>query len=340
MTESSERLKQLKDEAVDYQQTVHALLAFAALVVHDGDALREDAQFGFGRRMSTSSENKQHPNSEVTPDLVAQKSPSYGIVAEVKKSLSHEQKQWTGILGQLRKYDDDLTGWWTDDERVAHSDTILLIHLSRSRAFVNFTEEQRGHDPSVVGQTSSIVEFSESQERAPYCFFRCEYGKITDREFSTALGNGVPVPLENVIQTFSNIHYYDADPPLVVLLTNLWTEYFPSMIEDGGYDDRKKQWEMRASVSKTAEEIQRAHGSLALHKDQRAVEFPRRSRVKQAFDFLVKHKLAMPPSDDSDEYVILRRRIRGDVLEHFIKLEAGAASRKPPEGKQLALFEE
>ena len=342
MTENNERSKQLRNEVVDYEQTVRALLAFAALVVHDGDARRKGAQFGFGRRMSTFPQNKEHPKTDVTPDLVAQKSSLYGIVVEAKKSLSLEENQWTGVLEQLRKYDDDLVGWWTDDERVGHSDTVLLVHQSRSRRFVRFTEEQKSRQPSVFGDTSSIVEFNESPETMVYYFFRCEYGKIKDRDLSRTLENGVQVPLHRVIQTFSNIQYYDANPPLVLLLTYLWMEYFPLMREGAAYDDKKKSWRIEASVSKTAEEIQRAHGSGALYKDKRAAEFPRKGRVRETFDFLVTQKLAISPSDGSDQYLILYKPFKksDDVREHFIRLEAGSISKEPATGKQLALFQE
>jgi hypothetical protein len=339
MTETNERSKQIRNEVVDYEQTVRALLAFAALVVHDGDVRREGAQFGFGRRMSPSGHNAEHPKPDVTPDLVAQKSRSYGIVAEAKKSLSQEQKQWRDILEQLRKYDDDLVGWWTEESRIAHSDTVLMLHQSRSRDFVGFTKDQRSRDASVFGETSSIVEFGESQETVTYYFFRREYGDIKDVDLSTKLQKGVSVPLGEVLKTFSNIQYYDADPPLVLVLTYLWMEYLPPMREHATYDDNRRSWLIKASVSETTEEIQRAHGSGALYRDTRAAEFPRKTRIREAFDFLVTHKLAESPSDGGDEYLILYKQFRDDVREHFIRLEAGPTSKKPSQG-QMALFEE
>lgn len=91
---SGERAQRNRHNAVeDYQQTVKALLAFAALVVHDGSEERPDAQFGLGRRMSCSENNPVVPaDEETTPDLVAQKSERFGVVVEAKKSLSREAK--------------------------------------------------------------------------------------------------------------------------------------------------------------------------------------------------------------------------------------------------------
>ena len=337
MTENNDRSKQVRNEVVDYEQTVRALLAFAALVVHDGDARREGSQFGFGRRMSPSPQNKKHSGTYVTPDLVAQKSSLYGIVVEAKKSLSQEENYWARVLEQLRKYDGDLVGWWADDEKVKQSDTVLLVHQTRSREFLSFTKRKKRQDPSILGQTTSIIEFNESQETVTYYFFRREHGTIRDRDLSTKLKNGVQVPLDEVIETFSNIQYYDASPPLVLLLTYLWMECFPSMLEGAAYDEKTKSSRIGASVSKTAKEIRRAHGSGALHKDKRAVEFPRTKRIREAFDFLVTHKLAESPLDASDKYIILYKRFKKDVREHFIRLEAGTTNNKTPGEEQLAL---
>ena len=56
-------LSVLLNEIDDYNQTVKAILAFAAFVVHDAVARRADAEFGFGRRMETSPENQIQPST-------------------------------------------------------------------------------------------------------------------------------------------------------------------------------------------------------------------------------------------------------------------------------------
>ena len=93
-----------------------ALLLFSALIVHDGREVREGGHFGFGRRMDTSVNNPVIPSSTVTPDLVAQKAEDFGIVAEIKRSLSSDPTTWTQHIDQIRKYDDRLKGWWTNTE--------------------------------------------------------------------------------------------------------------------------------------------------------------------------------------------------------------------------------
>jgi hypothetical protein len=338
MTEKDAHLRQLHDDIVDYSQTVIALLAFAALITHERESVRENAEFGIGRRMTTSSMNMVKQKSDVHPDLVAQKSFSYGIVAETKKSLHRERLQWARHLERLRKYDDQLIGWWTPTEGINHSDTIMLIHQSRGRQFTDFLKEEKDRDPSTVGPTTCVVEFIHSVETEDYFFLRLEHGTIQDKELSKQLSEGTPVPLDDIMRSFPNIRYYDAPPPIVLLLEHLWTDYFPAMRSNATYDEKNKVWKIMASVSRTTEEFKKAYGSGALQKDARSVEFPTTKWIREAFDRLVKYKMAFPPSDGSDNYIIFFKPFRIDVRRRFLTLEIGKSARRAPrDSKQLRL---
>jgi hypothetical protein len=53
-----------------------------------------------------------------------------------KKSLpQNNNDNWRDVVDQLLKYDDDLTGWWTDNEFISVSCPVLLLHISRSADF-------------------------------------------------------------------------------------------------------------------------------------------------------------------------------------------------------------
>lgn len=323
MSEPSERVQRALDEVNDYQQTVKALLAFAAFAVHDGTQQRPGAAFGFGRRMTASAQNRVSPDQEVTPDLVAQKSGDYGIVAEGKKSLPRDQTRWERYVEQLLKYDDELTGWWTQDGTIPQADTVMLVHQSRSRVFCRFLEQKQSEDPHCVGEHSSVVEFNSSDETASYYFFRLEHGTIRDEELAARLQDGIPIPLDKVLQSFPNLKYYDSKPPLAFILKELWMETFPAMLEGAEYDEKYAATKVAASVEEVTEELQKAHGSDTLSKDSRSVEFPSQSWVREAFEKLVQLKMALPPSEPGDPYQILFKSVRGDVLKRFIELTLG-----------------
>ena len=309
-----------RDEVVDYDQTVKAILAFAALVVHDGVACRSGAEFGVGRRMSTSANNPIQPSSEITPDLVAQKSATYGVAAEAKKSLDRDESHWERHINQLRKYDDSLLGWWTEDETIKRSDAVMLVHHSRSRPFTRVLAQAANADPEAVGPNSCVVEFINSLETASYYFFRLEYGNIGDSELASRLADGVQIPLDEVLRSFPNVRYYDSEPPLPRLLTDLWTDVLPAMAADSEYDDDLKAYRVYASVKAVTSELQRAYGSKTLRMDSRSAEFPRQIWVKNAFERFCAYGLATPPSNGSDVFEIHYRPFRKDVLERFIGL--------------------
>lgn len=312
--------KRVRDAHEDYQSTVHAMLAFSAFVVHDAKDQRPNSHFGFGRRMTTSKANAVKPSSEVTPDIVAQKSEAYGVVAEVKRSLPSDRTKWQSHVSQVRKYDDDLAGWWTDDERIGDADTALLLHQSRSRAFIAVLEEERAKDAKAVGARTSVIEFNRSDERQVNYFFRLEWGEIRDAELSDRLKEGVPVPIDKVIRTFANVKFYDADPPIPSLLSLLWIDYFTPLAADTEYDQNLKAYPINVSAAVIADELQRAYGSQLLERDDRSVPFPRVNVVKRALDALVTMKLAMPVPNTTGEYRVLYRQFKEDVLQRFASM--------------------
>lgn len=312
--------KRVRDAHEDYLSTVHAMLAFSAFVVHDATDQRPNSHFGFGRRMTTSKSNVVKPSSDVTPDVVAQKSATYGVVAEVKRSLPLDRTKWPAHVVQLRKYDDDLTGWWTKNKRIAASDTTLLLHQSRSRAFITILEDERKKDANAIGPGTSVVEFNRSDERQVNYFFRLEFGDIRDPELADRLKEGVAVPIEKVIRSFANVKFYDADPPIHSLLALLWIDYFTPLASETEYDQNLKAFPINVSAAAIADELQRAYGSQLLEQDDRAVQFPTVKVVRKALDALVTIKLAMALPNVTGEYRVLYRQFNDDVLLRFASM--------------------
>lgn len=309
-------------------------------MVHDGESQRTNSEFGIGRRMTTSSNNSISPNIEITPDLIAQKSRNYGIIAEVKKGIDRTQSNWINHLRQLRKYDDELEGWWTDDQKIPHSDVIMLIHQTRSRPFSRFLSKQKENDPDSIGQNTCVVEFVQSEERITYYFFRLEFGIINDKDLGRRLEDGVDIPLENIRRSFPNIQYYDSKPPMPLLLSRLWSDVFPSMIDYGDYDEKSKATKIEVSVPLVTDELQKAFGSKALRQDQRSGEFPKQKWIREAFEQLIRYKLADPYFEEDGHYLIHYKPFRDDVLAHFINLEQkkGGGKKKENNAKQMTIL--
>jgi hypothetical protein len=315
-----EEQRKVRDAAEDYQSTVHAMLAFSAFVVHDAKTQRPNSHFGFGRRMTASKSNVVAPSATITPDIVAQKSETYGVVAEVKRSLPADRTKWPAHVTQIRKYDDGLTGWWTNDAQIAASDTALLLHQTRSRAFITVLQDEQRKSADAVGPRTSVIEFNRSEERQVYYFFRLEFGDVRDGDLSARLKEGVAIPIDKVIRTFANVKIYDADPPIHSLLALLWIDYFAPLAASVAYDENLSAFPLDVSVAAIADELQRAYGSQLLEVDDRSVQFPNVKIVRKALDTLVAIKLAMALPSGTAEYRVLYRQFNDDVLLRFASM--------------------
>lgn len=326
MTEKNERSKRHFNETVDYEQTVRALIAFTALVVHDGQGRRPGSEFGFGRRMSS-----VPAEPDVTPDLVAQRSATYGVVAEAKKSLGMDQTHWIKCIEQAAKYRQPLTGWFTPSASIDSHDSVVLIHQSRSRALAQYVDRLVA-EKKIVEPDIALVEFNQTEETASYYFFRLERGAISDVELNKSLELGKQVPLAGVLKSFPNVRYYDAPAPVPLLLSHLWTDFFPILAAEAEWDEKSRSRRVRVSVAKVTEELQLAYGSTALHQDDRSVRFPKPTWVREALERLVKFKLAKRVDEaNNDEYDVYHRNLKKDVREYFCQLEAGL---KMPDAEQ------
>lgn len=308
----SQNAGQVRTEAVGIQ-------GYAQIMVRKGMTKLPGARFGIARRMRTSPENPISPNMDVTPDVVAQRSDQYGIVAEVKVSLPKDRARWRETVDQLRKYDDDLVGWWTKSERIPNWNAVLLVDQARSREFIDLLCELGKIEPQSVGSRTVVIEFGRSDHAQSFLFLRSEHGRVIDAELSSKLKYGCNVPLQEVIQSCGSIRFYDARPPLILLLNMLWTDYFPSILKYDEYDDVKREHVLHISADTVAGELQRAYGSGALGHDGRSVEFPCTDWIRGALEVLVEMKLAKRDPADG-HFVVSYRSLRGDVIDRFVNM--------------------
>lgn len=316
--EFKEYLKFNRNECDNYIATVHAILAFAAFVIKDNLPDSEDSHFGIGRKMLTSPKNIKNPESEIHPDLVIQKNNQYGIVTEVKGTLSNNETYWQQHIDQLRKYDDELKGWWTNNKKIKNSDVALLLHLTKVRKFVKYLENRLQKNPDLIGSNTSIVEFVRNLQSEVFIYFRIEWGNINDPNLKEKLDTGVSIPLYDIIKKFSSVKYYDTPPPLPWLLSELWNDVFFTASMEVEYDEINKYFPLEVKVSSLTEELQLAYGYKSLENDENSVEFPKKKWIRHALDMLVKLKLAK--FENQNKYLIFYRKFRQDIdiLDKFI----------------------
>lgn len=327
MTNHEQEYKKIKEAIEDYDETVFALKGFTACTLHDGQIQIPNSKYEFGRRMTTSNNNPIQPSSNITPDLVIFISSEYGIIGEVKKSLNLDSTFWVKHIEQLRKYDDDLTGWWTNNKKIINSDTVILIHTSRSREFKDFFENYISTN-KLVTHSISIIEFTKVDQSNNFIFFRLESGNIKFKKLKDKLYHGVSVNLEDILSFIPNLKYYDHEPPVIYVMEQLWMDLFPSLKNEYLWDDEKRAFLIKISVSWVTNEIYKAYGSGRFYHDSRTQTFPRRKWIHNAFKKFEALKLAIPPDEGSDKYTILYKPFRKDIRDRFIRNDVKLSLKK------------
>ena len=320
--------KELKERNNHYEGTINTLLCFISLTTWGGGQRNENTFYSFGRRMTTSGSNPVSPNQEITPDAVIQVLDDQGFVVEAKITLPMDETYWEKILEQLRKYDDDLVGWWTENSHINRRNAILLIHMARGADFNRFMASQieKGLYPSnnnVVG-----IEFVLSRELKEYILFRTRWGidKIYDQILADKLLRGVPVPLEEVKVSYANIKFYDCRPEPEYLLSTIWQDILTHLAREVDFNKRLNCYPINISIQSLTRELQKSFGSKALQQscnlrenDEREVEYPELSWVREALELLIKLELASRLSEN--EYTVyfrhLKLRQERDLIDYF-----------------------
>lgn len=164
--------EEIRERNNDYEGTISALLCFISLTTWEGAQRNPNSYYSFGRRMTTSNANLVSPNQDITPDAIIQILDNLGFIVEAKISMSINESYWHEILEQLKKYDDDLVGWWTENEHIDRHTVVLLIHMTRSVDFNNFREAQIESGLFQSSYDISGIEFILSQQEKEFILFR------------------------------------------------------------------------------------------------------------------------------------------------------------------------
>lgn len=306
-------IDKIREEIEDYKTTVKTLQAFVGLVTWKDGSRIPNSHYSLGRRMDTSGNNVIAPNTTVTPDAAIQRSEDIGFVVEAKKNLPANQEYWNDVVDQLRKYDDDLTGWWTLNEHIPESTDILLIHSPLTRKLCSFVDARVLEQPDLFRGKVCFVEFGRTLDVQEFLLLRSEWGDVGDSELAEKLRDGVPVPMEKLVVSYGTWKFYDSPPPTEYLMEVLWQDIFNPMKSEAEFDEALRCWPLYVNVEDLTKDVQTLFGSPGCK--PREVEYPQHDWVKLALEAFVRLGLAKPK--DNGEYVVFFRPLRGDVIEKF-----------------------
>jgi hypothetical protein len=305
----------------DYRTTILALLCFIGAVTWDdaNDARLPASQASLGRRMDTSASNKVQPSSPVTPDAVIQRSTHLGYTVEARKSLPLDTTLWEKTVQRLLRYDDDLVGWWTVSDGIPRHCVVLLLEISRSADFARFLQTYIRDNSLEFTRPVSVVEFTRSPEVRQFLFVRTHWGLIEDQDVSAKLASGTKVPIEDLLASYGEKKFYDARPPTEHTMEVVWQDLFTDMKTRVRFDPALKAWPIPVSVPQITKEVQRLFGSAG--SEAREGQYPTADWIREAMDAFVHLGLARK-ANDPDEYTVLFKRLRGDIIQRFVSHRA------------------
>jgi hypothetical protein len=168
----------LINEIDNYTDTVFATLAFAHECRWNDSTKSIDAavQVGLGRPMVGVQ------GREITPDIVIQRRPNLGTIAEVKHTFPPEREiaRRDEIFRQLKNYDVDLKGWWTPSKSIEDHDLVLLTHFSHVIEAVDYlTVELAKRDIGAFRKKFAIISYIRSNQANSYFTLRRERSSCT-----------------------------------------------------------------------------------------------------------------------------------------------------------------
>jgi hypothetical protein len=310
----------LQEDCDNYINSVLATLAFINELRWDEGkrALNPDTKYCVGRRMTTSATNEVNPSADVTPDLVVQGDEVGGIVGEVTYKLTSVEQFWEDKIKQMKKYDDDLVGWWSENEHIVNHDLSLLVSASRSVLVSDLLQSKQNADPPLnFARNVSIIGFERvSGALQEMISLKKESGVLSNERVSEKLRRSVRVNLQTLLMVYKDKQFVDFEPPQPLLLQIMWEKLFSYYASEGhSFDELGRVIQIELTVSQVTKDLQRFYGFES--QDDRSPQAPKAIWVRKALDRLVQVELAIKTQEG---YLVLYRRLRGDVLERFGKL--------------------
>lgn len=318
-----------------YTDTVSAVVAFTHECRWDRDkrVVNETIPFGVGRPM------KNDEGHELTPDIVIQRRPTQGVVAEVKTTFppDNTNNRRDKVFQQLKSYDVELFGWWSANGQVGRHDIVLLTHDSHAVDATDYFAGLAGDETGRFERNLAIVGFYRSEQHHSYITLRKYSGDLLDPELSSNLRRGVPIEARHIEQQQKK--FCDDPPEVPYLLLLMWTFLFPAYAEGRERDAKKRFTPVQVTADEVTTDLQRYYGFEPDARGNRGV--PRSEWIEDALEALVSFRMAQR-GKTAREYVVRYKNLAGDVLERFGRLfhdrEEKQARRARAAARQPSLF--
>lgn len=321
MVTEEEYVRTVRERIDAYERTVQALVCFRSAMCWDDDrhSYREDNHFGVGRRMDREAE-QEHP---LTPDVVVQFEGETGLVAEMKLTASSDQ-DFKKAEAQVMKYDQELEGWWTENQLIASHQVACVVPDSHVSAAMQFFRDagpfDRGFLLVSAGRDDASIE--------SFMQFERRQGAFAVERLNEKFGPRTPpIPLEKAMPQFGIAIFYDAEPPCVEhTMFVLWSRYFPhtdrfdTRLEPRGSRAREQIQVELDDACRFLRERFSVCSITGNGEDPRQPSVPEKEWVRKAMDHFVEIGRADHDQEDRDVFwVSFSLAAFGTDLEDFAK---------------------
>lgn len=219
--------KQILEDIDDYESTLQTIVALTSIFEHDFAA-----QSIQGKKMMTSNSNVISPNTEVTPDLVTEvKDPTskdvYGVLSELKVDLPKNKDYWMNYAEQLKKYDDDLTGW---KSKIKTHDLTFVSNPLRTYDFFEYLNSTAVTSKYKFDRNVIVVQSSRMQQNDTFMLIKKESGTFSLQYLDKMLARGLGVPQIKILPIVNNMKFYDSKPTLIYTMMIIWDHIFKTYL--------------------------------------------------------------------------------------------------------------
>jgi hypothetical protein len=330
----AEEVKKEQGRIDDYLGSVRGLHAFAESACFD-DAARQrvdGSRYCIPRSMNTVA-----PGPTLTPDGVVQPRPDYGIITEMKKHYPDGVDEY---IDQVKKYDQDLIGWWTKGECLTPHDLVLLTHMF---SLTNATDAYENWKTAGNQFTRpfAIVEYG-YVESLPQRYFmlRRMAGALSDKKHDEALRQGKMLPDGLIVELFARCKLYDAKPPLIHMVVLLYMETMNLFVPREEFEATGR---LRKTVTVTVAEVrEKMEEQFCRHTEgARQPRLPKKEWVQEALEALQDMELAKREGKER-YHVLIARPGRKDALAwlvaKWLRAQDWKAGKKQVDAAQGDLF--
>jgi hypothetical protein len=318
MTEEQAR-KELAREKNNYVESLQALKALAHELSFNDDtnAIDENIRIYFGRRFDTSPKNVVSPKNTVTPDLVIQRNPTEGCVVEAKISIPKFEEHLDKILLEQPKYDDDLVGWESPNEKIANHDLVLITHLAHGNRIVERLQALQKAHKIRIGRNFSVIKWSLTDRADTFSTLEMVHGQIGDKRKARKLNNTILIPLARITENpkLSNIELYDAEPPEHFLMWLIHQSINQNLSEDE-VEEMKRTGKAKVSINVDKLRARLSEECGPGEPGHRTPEIPKKAWVKRAMEHFVRIKWAeRGETPNAFEFFVKERRKAEEQFE-------------------------